>query len=736
MKTIFVLFLILSIKVIFPQSLIHPTLPSDEITGVHYLNDMEIIFINGGGSIYKSYDGGETWQLKKYYPNNYLAEVQFLDDKIGFVRTQNYNLVPNALIYTNDGGETWNENDVSIYPVYSFLPISQSVLLKAAIGDIQRLDNFYNDWEITYSIPTYIDSGYDYTSIEPYGSIKKLLKLDDGNIIALGTNENAFYHNTLNDSLSYLLKNEDSGLTWDTLWIGLKDFVNEVVFVDDSTGWMISDTSLFKSSDGGETWNIQNVISDGTSYKGLFAKGDYIYLLTFYDKFIKSTDSGNTWSIEDFDFVNLTSTIFNDDNNGFVFGEGLYKTTNSGQSWVNLNQYVRNDIYDLEFISTKEGIAFGNNGVYKTYDGGNTWVPKFNPGGLISNNPGSLEMLNDSIGWLITYDFICKTRNGGENWETSNFYEANQLYNTIDFYNNLGILTTSSESIPGSKIYDISNCFITIDGGENWIKRPLDSLYFDKIKFTDPTHLFGTNRFGLWLSRDTSRTWENIYSGNGSSAFDFYDSLFGIYSFSYWGSLLTTNGGVSWVTINKDVGCHVVDCKILGRDYSGRYRVIESASNGVLMLYNIYPNGEISYSYQMPSYTGKSLNKIDVFIKDDLPNVWVAGNGFTILYRQFEKIFTDADEYKYKPLNFSLSQNYPNPFNPSTKIKYDLPKESMVQLIIYNILGEKVAELVNTFQKAGSYNVEWNANKFASGVYIYRIKAGDFISSKKLVLLK
>ena len=100
-------------------------------------------------------------------------------------------------------------------------------------------------------------------------------------------------------------------------------------------------------------------------------------------------------------------------------------------------------------------------------------------------------------------------------------------------------------------------------------------------------------------------------------------------------------------------------------------------------------------------------------------------------------IVTDIDAGgKTTPEKYLLFQNYPNPFNPTTTIKYDLPKESMVQLIIYNILGEKVAELVNTFQKPGSYNVEWNANKFASGVYIYWIKAGDFISARKLILLK
>jgi alpha-L-fucosidase 2 len=88
------------------------------------------------------------------------------------------------------------------------------------------------------------------------------------------------------------------------------------------------------------------------------------------------------------------------------------------------------------------------------------------------------------------------------------------------------------------------------------------------------------------------------------------------------------------------------------------------------------------------------------------------------------------------PHNYNLEQNYPNPFNPSTKIKYELQKESEVKLFIYNVLGENVAELVNTIQKAGRYEVEWDAGKFASGVYIYQIKAGEFISSKKLLLLR
>jgi hypothetical protein len=88
------------------------------------------------------------------------------------------------------------------------------------------------------------------------------------------------------------------------------------------------------------------------------------------------------------------------------------------------------------------------------------------------------------------------------------------------------------------------------------------------------------------------------------------------------------------------------------------------------------------------------------------------------------------------PTVFALQQNYPNPFNPSTTIKYDLPKETRVKLVVYDILGREVSTLVDETQKSGSYRVVWNANRFASGVYLYRLQAGNYSSTKKLLLLK
>jgi hypothetical protein len=88
------------------------------------------------------------------------------------------------------------------------------------------------------------------------------------------------------------------------------------------------------------------------------------------------------------------------------------------------------------------------------------------------------------------------------------------------------------------------------------------------------------------------------------------------------------------------------------------------------------------------------------------------------------------------PRRFALEQNYPNPFNPTTAISYQLPAFSRVVLKVYNVLGREVATLVNEKEEAGKHSVTWNASSIPSGVYFYRLQAGAYSETKKLVLLK
>ena len=92
------------------------------------------------------------------------------------------------------------------------------------------------------------------------------------------------------------------------------------------------------------------------------------------------------------------------------------------------------------------------------------------------------------------------------------------------------------------------------------------------------------------------------------------------------------------------------------------------------------------------------------------------------------------------PEKVAVYQNYPNPFNPSTKIKFDIPNgrqtTSNVQLIIYDVLGKEISTLVNEQLAPGTYSVDWNASDFPSGIYFCRLSSGDFVDTKRMLLVK
>ena len=113
------------------------------------------------------------------------------------------------------------------------------------------------------------------------------------------------------------------------------------------------------------------------------------------------------------------------------------------------------------------------------------------------------------------------------------------------------------------------------------------------------------------------------------------------------------------------------------------------------------------------------------------------------IYNEDGSVLTEGNSdihletHRAVPRSFCLYQNYPNPFNPSTIINYQLPVTSYVDLSIYNLLGQKVIELIDEKQYGGYYQVEWDASGFASGVYYYRMSTDEgFVQTKKLVLLK
>jgi hypothetical protein len=145
--------------------------------------------------------------------------------------------------------------------------------------------------------------------------------------------------------------------------------------------------------------------------------------------------------------------------------------------------------------------------------------------------------------------------------------------------------------------------------------------------------------------------------------------------------------------------------------------------------------------------TGASISTSGLFSWS--PTVQQAGQAYVVTVQITDGTFTDTKQVIVRaadkildieneaiPSVYALAQNYPNPFNPTTSIKFALPKESNVKLSVYTILGEEIALLVNRVMPAGNHQVEFNASKLNSGMYIYKIEANNFVSVKKMILIK
>ncbi|MCY7361493.1 MAG: T9SS type A sorting domain-containing protein [Ignavibacteria bacterium] len=150
--------------------------------------------------------------------------------------------------------------------------------------------------------------------------------------------------------------------------------------------------------------------------------------------------------------------------------------------------------------------------------------------------------------------------------------------------------------------------------------------------------------------------------------------------------------------------------------------------------YQVYVN-----TYPTYNYTGTSTTYLSRRAQSDSQYPTALTQSYNRANIQLEiSLVTDINNNNIVsiPNVYSLSQNYPNPFNPVTKINYELRITNYVSLKVYDALGKEVANLVSEIQSAGSHDVVFNGNNFASGVYFYRLESGDFKDIRRMVLIK
>jgi len=398
--------------------------------------------------------------------------------------------------------------------------------------------------------------------------------------------------------------------------------------------------------------------------------------------------------------------------------------------WYRQTSNTLRTLRSVFFLDANTGYACGDSCiVLSTFNGGSSWSKQGVPGYGVNY---AITFADHDTGYVGGNDedglgTIYKTTNSGSSWQQQNPNTYNPIYGMF-------ILPGTG----GNTVYAVgANGLMTrtTNGGANWyLQTPGNYASLFSIFFKNNNTGFACGWNALITTTDASLDWGSVMYFYGPpvalTSIVFVDSTIGYVSsysdYNSIGVLKTTNAGLNWFVSGGASGyCLSFPSQNLG------YMVFKDGS--------IFKTTDGGGWYSQNSGFSDTLWSVS-FVNESTG--WVVGDSGVILKTTDGGGPIGIRQINHQvPEHYSLYQNYPNPFNPSTKIKFSLPNPSKggavdTKLIVYDILGREIATLVNQALSSGTYEADWNAAGFGSGVYIYRIVAGNYVSSKKMVLIK
>jgi len=361
-------------------------------------------------------------------------------------------------------------------------------------------------------------------------------------------------------------------------------------------------------------------------------------------------------------------------NGSYLFAGAYAGVYRSGDNGSTWTSVLKNvDVRGVVAIGSSVFAGTYGYGVYRSTDNGATWVPA--DSGLTNHNTACL-VSNGSVLLAGSSGAIQRSTDNGATWGTSDAALAGANITTIAF--------TGSAVLAGAS----ANVWFSTNGGVNWTQGSFVFMGSVGAFQSLGSHLFAATVAGAYRSTDNGQNWSPIDSGiTGLSATALAVSGSTLFMGTFGGGVFrSTNDGGNWTAVNTGLSYFTIDC--------------------------LYVNGGYIYAG-----TGGS----------------VAG----IWHRPLSQIATSVTASPRRgPGEYQLEQNFPNPFNPSTVIRYSLPAALHVTLSVYNALGELVATLVNADEQPGEHSVRFDGTKLASGSYFYRLQAGSFAKTMRLMMIR
>jgi photosystem II stability/assembly factor-like uncharacterized protein len=402
----------------------------------------------------------------------------------------------------------------------------------------------------------------------------------------------------------------------------------------------------------------------------------------------------------------LNQVYFINSDTGWVTGNTgyIFRTTDGGSTWLYSLSGTSANLSEIFFTDALEGFVIGNNGtILKTTDGGIGWALK---NSTTTENLNSIWFSDQKKGTICGNNgIILRTLNAGETW-------VSQISGTAISLKGVCFKDDSTGFISGNGII-----LKTTNGGAGW-NSIIPTFTYNSASYNgylnQNTWVFSVSQApSVLITTDEGINWNflNHSTATMSGAKDMYilnDSIIYLAAFHILGLhssgariLKSTDMGGSWETY------------IVGGIYDQTLCIhFTDSSNGFMVGSTIPPAGPRHYTILKTTNGGNTWEYQHVTMPSDVSGI------------------------NNSPVSYQLEQNYPNPFNPVTNIEYQVSEYSFVELKVYDSIGREVITLVSGHNPPGRYTVSLDASNMPIGVYFYRLKAGEYTSGKKMIVLK
>jgi photosystem II stability/assembly factor-like uncharacterized protein len=686
---------------------LNPLPQGNTITGLSSIGNNTFYFSSFPGALFKSTNGGFNFTK---IPTNVDGELsaRFINESTGFSSGSG------GILRTTDGGFNWVYLPGPVNGVSVITDAPFNTLYSLTGNQIYKSTDLGNSWHV---------------SLTPAANttINRFHFADEQIGYAVGRKPILFQN-------SKIYRTTNAGASWDSVTSTLRNELRSVFFFNANTGFTtfaVNFTGKFlRTTNGCLSWDTISTVNNFSDNKHIEFFNSLEGYMKTGNSYAVTTNGGHNWS----QGAQYLDVVFSNINTGIAIGapysyNRIFTTVNSGLNWIQVTPGFSGRFYDITFIDENTGFTADYNIILKTSDGGISWS-NYNLNLSGWSEIENIMFVNENTGYAGIYGRVAKTTNCGADWT---------VYTTGINDHNHGMSFPSVDT--GYIVTKYGHYLKTTNAGVNWLSLgevPTHGL--GDIVFVNNTTGFAAGDSSIYLGANRGFI-RRTTNGGLNWNMTFIDSV------NYFYDACTSND-VNWFAAGArvyDLGGIIVGSTNAGISWSEHYfpsyisaihfpsvsTGFASSLNGIM--YKTTNAGENWFPTQCVSnenlYGLYFINDNTGFGVNDYGHIIKTTTGGGVLIG-IEPVTTET------PVRFSLSQNYPNPFNPVTKIKFDLPLNADVKLIVYDILGREVRRLVESRLNPGTYNITFDGTNLASGVYFYRLIANGFSKSRVMVLIK